>query len=207
MQLTSSTMPHPRPPSPAEPPSPVKPRSPTEVVVLDDGPDSSPTAPSGPSSPSSHGDSSDKEWLCGDPSLSLAMTKDKNDSTKVTRKAYLSSHVAVPLASSSTPKSPPSLPNPPSVAYVGVGSSRPTFSESLRNIRIAHQEGCSWRSSPVYVKVATSLSDNAEKTIDLIPTLGHGKNAPKCPDDRNSHFLPSSYDKNDKERQQQNFGQ
>ena len=172
------------PPHPSNLPSASKSPSPADPIVLDDSSNSSGSVPP---SPSSHGDTSDEEWVAGPPlSSSLAKASSLALAIKTTR-PLPSSNVPVARARPAAPKPPcppqkpppPSLSKPPPLPLTqGVVSSLPTFSESLNALRDIHKAGCCWASGPILVKVATSLSEDTEKTIDLTSTLGHDKCAP-----------------------------
>lgn len=55
----------------------------------------------------------------------------------------------------------------------------------------------SWTSWPIYFSVATSLTNDEPKSINLTSTIGHGKKPARKRDDTNCHWLPSNFNRND----------
>ena len=76
-------------------------------------------------------------------------------------------------------------------------SNVPTFESAMEEIERARRESCEeWKSGKIEINVATSMSNNTPKTVDLTSSIGHKKRRPKRPDDTNSWFLPSYINQN-----------
>ena len=145
-----------------------------------EGPSSN--SPPSPDS-SSHGDESDKDFVPAGSSPRSDSSPPATPLPPTPAKDFFETEVRVPRAA----------PSPPSPLDTGEPS---TYAESLASLARTHQRGCTWHSGPIFISVAVSLADNAQRTINLTPTLGHKKHPPKAPDDLNSYFLPAELNQN-----------
>ena len=73
-----------------------------------------------------------------------------------------------------------------------------TYTTCLTALFSEQKKDYSWKSGPVVITVAMSLSNDESKNINLTSTIGHGKYCPKPGKqmDANCHWLPIDLDKN-----------
>ena len=73
-----------------------------------------------------------------------------------------------------------------------------SFSQCLGDLFTEQRKAYQWSAGSIYVTIATSLSDDESKVIDLTPTLGKNKNTPQKGkrDDKNCYWLLSELSQN-----------
>mmetsp|Transcript_22046 Transcript_22046/g.46502 ORF Transcript_22046/g.46502 Transcript_22046/m.46502 type:complete len:362 (-) Transcript_22046:22-1107(-) len=74
-------------------------------------------------------------------------------------------------------------------------------SETLGKLAKLWPEMQPWKSGPIYIEVASSLSDGSPKTINVTKTIGHKTICPVVTkrSDSNCHWLPPSWSENNEE--------
>jgi hypothetical protein len=76
-----------------------------------------------------------------------------------------------------------------------------TFQESLEQLLSVQKDAETWKTGPMMVTVAISLSDDEAREIDLSATIGHGNNPPRegKRNDTNCYWLQRKFNQNNEE--------
>ena len=79
-----------------------------------------------------------------------------------------------------------------------IGNMVESFSQCLGELFTEQHKAYQWVTGSIHVSVATSLSDDESKVIDLTPTLGHNRNTPQkgMRNDTNCYWLSSKLSQN-----------
>ena len=79
-----------------------------------------------------------------------------------------------------------------------IGNMVESFSQCLGELFTEQHKAYQWATGSIHVSVATSLSDDESKVIDLTPTLGHNRNTPQkgMRNDTNCYWLSSKLSQN-----------
>ena len=82
-----------------------------------------------------------------------------------------------------------------------------SFSQCLGDLFSEQRKAYQWSAGSIYVTIATSLSNDESKVIDLTPTLGKNKNTPQKGkrDDTNCYWLSSELSQNNEAFRQTNI--
>ena len=81
------------------------------------------------------------------------------------------------------------------------------FAESMHQLQdLLKKEAVEgWRAGPIYVSVATSLTDDTAIQLDLSETIGHGRKKPRNPSSSNCYWLPSHLNENTEKYRHENI--
>ena len=82
-----------------------------------------------------------------------------------------------------------------------------SFSQCLGDLFTEQRKAYQWSAGSIYVTIATSLSNDESKVINLTPTLGKNKNTPQKGkrDDTNCYWLSSELSQNNEAFRQTNI--
>ena len=54
-----------------------------------------------------------------------------------------------------------------------------SYTQSLETLAVLDRDAREWCTGPILITIATSLSDNSDKVVDISKTIGHRKCAPR----------------------------